>query len=199
MLDGRAVRPQDQEMEGTEAPARADARRNRTNILLAAESAFATEGLGVPVDEIARRAGVGPGTLYRNFPTKEALYEAVIMRHMEALASEADGLATSPTPGDALFGFLRRMADEASSKRNLVEAMLGAGGTVPERLEAVKQQVAAAVAVLLERAQASGEVRRDVTVEDLFGMVIGCAMKPVTDDPRAQERMLSIVCDGLRR
>ena len=65
-------------------PARADARRNRMAILAAAESAFAEEGIGVPVDEIARRAGVGAGTLYRNFPTKEVLFEAVIRHHMEA-------------------------------------------------------------------------------------------------------------------
>jgi AcrR family transcriptional regulator len=199
VLDPSDARSEDLEVDEIEAPTRADARRNRTSILEAAAAAFADEGLGVPVDEIARRAGVGPGTVYRNFPTKEALFEAVIMRHMEALTDEATRLADSPEPADALFAFLQRMADEAGTKRNLVEAMLAAGGQFDERMDAAKQKVHAAAAVLLERAQGSGEVREDVTVDDLFGMVIGCAMTPPAAGMASSSRMVAVVCDGLRR
>ena len=181
-----------------EVPARADARRNRTAILTAAEDAFAREGLGVPVDEIARRAGVGAGTVYRNFPTKEALFEAVLVRHMEGLAAEAEELARDDHPGAALFTLLHRLADEASHRRNLVEAMLGSGVEVGEALKAAKEKVERAVALLLARAQEAGEVRGDIAVDDLFGMVIGCAIKPLSADSDAHSRMVSVICDGLR-
>jgi AcrR family transcriptional regulator len=184
--------------DGPAARLRADAQRNRDRILLAAEQAFADEGLGVPVDEIARRAGVGPGTLYRNFPTKEALFEAVLRGHMESLAGEAAALATSDRPGDALFTFVRRLSDEASSKRNLVEALLGAGLQMDERLRDCKQEIERAAARLLVRAQRAGDVREDVTVDDLFGMVMGCALSPPSADPAAQTRMVSVLCAGLR-
>jgi AcrR family transcriptional regulator len=200
VLDPHDAPSQDQVMEPADAPTRADARRNRTAILEAAEAAFADEGLGVPVDDIARRAGVGPGTVYRNFPTKEALFEAVIMRHMDVLAAEASSLVDSAAPADALFAFLRRMADEAGSKRNLVEALLAAGGQFDERLDAAKQRIRSAAEALLERAQRTGEVRDDVTVDDLFGMVIGCAMRPQdAADTASSSRMVTVMCDGLRR
>ncbi|HEX4865705.1 MAG TPA: helix-turn-helix domain-containing protein, partial [Acidimicrobiales bacterium] len=82
---------------------RADARRNRELILAAADKAFAEEGLGVPVDEIARRAGVGAGTLYRHFPTKEALFEAVLVAHLDGITERARALAEREDPDEALF------------------------------------------------------------------------------------------------
>ncbi|HUJ67534.1 MAG TPA: helix-turn-helix domain-containing protein, partial [Acidimicrobiales bacterium] len=106
---------------------RADARRNRELILAAADAAFADEGLTVPVDEIARRAGVGTGTLYRHFPTKEALFEAVLVAHMDGLARYGQELAASDKPDEALFEFVGRLASEAASKRNLIDALSGAG------------------------------------------------------------------------
>ena len=112
---------------GCAPPLRADARRNRELILAAADAAFAEEGLGVPVDEIARRAGVGAGTLYRHFPTKEALFEAVLVAHMDRLACYGQELAGSDQPDQALFEFVGRLASEAASKRNLVDALSGAG------------------------------------------------------------------------
>ena len=148
---------------------RADARRNRAQILAAAEIVFAEEGLGVPVDEVARRAGVGVGTLYRHFPTKEALFEAVIVHHMERLRDEARTLADSDEPGEALFLFLGFLARDVAAKRNLFEALSGAGINVKDSAGEIKEELEAAAAHLLARAQQAGQVRPDVTVPDVVG------------------------------
>lgn len=195
--EGRSTAQVTDKAADADAPARADARRNRGRILEAAEEAFADEGLSVPVDEIARRAGVGPGTVYRNFPTKEALFEAVIRHHLETLVGEARELATSDRPAEALFTFLEHLSRQAGARRNLIEAMTGAGLQLEETLADVKGELAAAIQDLLQRAQHTGEVRTDVTVEDLFGMVVGCAMSRGTDAV-SQTRMLSVVCEGLK-
>src|SRR5712691_4544222 len=94
-------------------PLRADARRNRERVLDAARAAFAAQGLSVPLDEIARHAGVGPGTLYRHFPTKEALIEAVVHDRLQGLAADGAALLDAPDPGAAFFAFLGRLAAEA--------------------------------------------------------------------------------------
>lgn len=185
--------------EEVAASTRADARRNRLAILAAADAAFAEEGIGVPVDEIARRAGVGAGTLYRNFPNKEALYEAVIRHHMESVAAKARELSTSERPGAALFEFLGHLAEQASLKRNLIEALTGAGIDVKASLGATKQEVDAAAEVLLRRAQRAGEVRADVSLEELFALVMGaCMFSSPEPDKCSQARMISVVCEGLR-
>ena len=180
------------------APMRADARRNRQLILAAAEEAFAAEGLNVPVDEIARRAGVGAGTLYRHFPTKEALFEAVVVDHMVQLASDARAMASSTEPGQALFDFLGRMADEAATKRNLMDALMGAGIDIKETAATIKGEVEAAVGALLSRAQDAGQVRGDVQLADLFGLIMGTCAMAAENDACSQARMFAIVCAGLR-
>lgn len=193
---GRSAGTPDEE----ESPARrSDARRNRELLLAAAEAAFAEAGLGVPVDEIARRAGVGAGTLYRNFPTKEALFQAVMAQHLERLADHTRRLADSDDPGAALFEFLELLAQEGTAKRDLIEALMGAGVDVKIEMGPVKEEVDRGVAHLLRRAQESGRVRTDVTVSDLFGLVIGACRFSGGDtfDP-SPARMVSVVCDGLR-
>ena len=178
---------------------RADARRNRAQILAAAETVFAEEGLGVPVDEVARRAGVGVGTLYRHFPTKEALFEAVIVHHMETLRDEALALADSTEPGAALFQFLGYLAREGASKRNIVEALSGAGINVKAAAGSAKEELEGAAAHLLERAQHAGQVRADVTLADLVGLVMGaCSFAGGDVEGCSSSRMMAIVCDGLR-
>lgn len=177
---------------------RSDARRNRTLILAAAEEAFARDGLGVPVDEIARRAGVGAGTLYRHFPTKEALFEAVLIDHMIQLTAEARALAGREDPGEALFEFISHLAQESSTKRDLIEALSGAGIDVHEAAAEEKADIEQAFEELLTRAQEAGQVRPDVTLADLFGLVMGaCSLAPAAPDC-SQARMLAVVCDGLR-
>ncbi|MDA8045948.1 MAG: TetR/AcrR family transcriptional regulator [Actinomycetota bacterium] len=186
-------------MNITAQPMRADARRNREQILAAAETAFAEEGLGVPVDQIARRAGVGTGTLYRHFPTKEALFEAVVLEHMAEVAAEAERRARVDPPGQALFDFLGYLAVEGTVKRNLVDALTGAGIDVKSRATESKEAIEAAIQVLLDRAQQAGEVRADIVLADLFGLVMGtCQFAGEHADECSQRRMLAVVCDGLR-
>ena len=178
---------------------RADARRNRDLILRAADEAFAEEGLAVPVDEIARRAGVGAGTLYRHFPTKEALFEAVLISHMDAIAERGRELAGHDDAGAALFEFLTLLANESASKKNLIDALAGAGIDVKERASDSKHAVEEAFATLLTRAQEGGYIRTDVTVADLFALVMGtCAMANQPASGCSQTRMLSIVFDGMK-
>ena len=108
-------------------PLRADARRNRAKVLAAAEEVFASEGLAVPIDEVARRAGVGVGTVYRHFPTKEALFEAIVVARLEALVERAEELATSDDPGTAMFTFISELVDLAVQKKDLTEELARAG------------------------------------------------------------------------
>jgi AcrR family transcriptional regulator len=178
---------------------RADARRNRQRILQAAEALFAEEGVGVPVDDVARRAGVGVGTFYRHFPTKEALFTAVIEAHLERLADEARALSTSEEPGAAFFCFLVQLAEEASSKRNLVEALSGAGINIKTAAARSKEDLESALGVLLARAQHVGAVRADVSLADLMGLVMGaCSAAEYQLNGCSRARMIQIVCDGLR-
>jgi AcrR family transcriptional regulator len=180
-------------------PLRADARRNRELILAAADAAFADEGLGVPVDEIARRAGVGAGTLYRHFPTKEALFEAVLVAHMDRLTRYGQELANSDRPDEALFEFVSRLASEAASKRNLIDALSGAGIDIKAASSECKAAFEEAFQVLLSRAQSAGLVRNDVQTADLMGLVMGaCALSANERSDCSQARMLAIVYAGLK-
>ncbi len=106
-------------------PMRADAQRNRTRVLEAAEAVFAAEGIEAPIDLIAEKAGVGVGTVYRHFPTKEKLFEAIVIDKLDALAGEAACRGQAEDPAAAFFGFLEHMAAESASKRDLIEALGG--------------------------------------------------------------------------
>jgi AcrR family transcriptional regulator len=182
-------------------PLRADAERNREHVLRIAEDVFAAEGLSVPIDEIARRAGLGVGTLYRHFPTKEALFLAIVVDRMEHLAADARALASAPDAGEAFFGFLSRMIQEGSAKRDFMDALSASGADLGRTLAGIKASYRAALAVLLERAQAAGAVRRDVSVLELHALItgtFGSLDRLGKDAVQARKRLLSIVCDGLR-
>ncbi|GAA1529719.1 TetR/AcrR family transcriptional regulator [Dactylosporangium maewongense] len=174
-----------------EQPLRADARRNRDRILLAARDAFAEAGFAVPLDEIAARAGVGPGTVYRHFPTKEALFQAVIADRVAGLVAEARDRAGDPDAGAAFFAMLSRLGGEGAAKRDASEAMTVPGPVVAELHEAV--------GVLLHRAQTAGAVRAHITVEDLFALLKGLFTgMHDSDDPGRAQRLLAVVTAGLR-
>ncbi|MEN3281503.1 MAG: hypothetical protein V7607_2643 [Solirubrobacteraceae bacterium] len=180
---------------------RADARRNRERVLEAAREAFADEGVSVPLDEIARRAGVGPGTVYRHFPSKEALVEAVIFGRLQRLGEEARALGTAADPGRAFFDFSARMVVEGAAKRDLVEALAGAGVREPQVAGSlVAQQLREAFGQLLQRAQHAGAVRPDVSTTDVMAVLTGAsqAMRQHADDSDVADRVLAVVCDGLR-
>ncbi|MFI0897275.1 TetR/AcrR family transcriptional regulator [Streptomyces sp. NPDC020983] len=181
---------------------RADARRNRELLLRAAQDAFAEEGIGVPLDEVARRAGVGPGTLYRHFPTKEALFEAVVHERLRELAARAREAADAADPGAAFFGFVAHMVREAAPKQDLVDALGGAGAELQTALAATAGELREEVGRLLARAQRSGAVRPDLGAGDLMALLSGLlhALRGRSRDPAApadQEVMTAVLCDGL--
>jgi len=179
---------------------RADARRNRARVLEAAQAVFATEGLSVPIDEIARRAGVGAGTVYRHFPTKEALFEAIVLGSLRQLVDEARSLATAEDPGAAFFGLLSRMLAEGRANKALKDALAGAGFDVAAAAPGVVQELRRAVDELLTRARHAGAVRDDIGIADLMALVAGAfvAMERHGGDASLPGRVLAVVCDGLR-
>jgi AcrR family transcriptional regulator len=179
---------------------RADARRNRDRLLRTAKTAFAEEGLSVSLDDIARRAGVGPGTLYRHFPTKESLFEAVVHERLRQLLDEAVELSADADPGAAFFRFVDRMVAEAAAKQDLVDALAGAGVDVRTAVAATAAELRAAIGHLLARAQASGVVRPDVTPADLMALLSGLllALRAPSNGQADAERALAVLRDGLR-
>jgi AcrR family transcriptional regulator len=178
---------------------RADAERNRRRVLQVAQEVFATEGLAVPIDEIARRAGLGVGTLYRHFPTKEALFEAIVVGRMEGLVEEARQGAEARDRGAAFFGFLTRMVEEGSAKKDFLNALAGTGVDL-QRVAAIKQRMRRALAVLLERAQAAGAVRGEIGAADVLTLVMGTvgAADRHGAGPAERNRLLAVIFDGLR-
>ena len=185
--------------EGAARPLRADAQRNRLRVLEAAEAVFASEGISVPVDVIAEKAGVGVGTLYRHFPTKEKLFEAILIQRLEELVADARGRLGSDDPGAAFFGFLRHLVDEVVLKRDFILAMSGAGVEFEVVAADAKEDLQRAVADLLRAAQAAGAVRDDVTGAVVLSLVGGTCMAAEGHHQEAAPLdLLQIICDGLR-
>ena len=176
---------------------RADARRNRSRVLEAAIAAFAAEGLSVPVHEIARRAGVGTGTVSRHFPTKESLFEAIVSSIGDRLVALARQLVDTEEPGTALFVFLAAMVDEGAANRALSDAFAGVGFDVEAAAHGSDHDVLGVLRELLARAQRADAVRSDVDVADLKALLVGCLARE-RGDPAARARMLAIVRRGLR-
>jgi AcrR family transcriptional regulator len=175
----------------SDRPLRADAARNREKVLRAAREAFAKYGYGVPLDEIAVRAGVGPGTVYRHFPAKEALFEAVVTARVEDLVADARARAGAADPGEAFFGYLAKMAAESAAKRDLPDAISIAGS--------LRDDLNTALDVLLRQAQQAGAVRADVRTADLMVLLKGMfASLAGTTDPRLRKTVFAVLADGLR-
>jgi AcrR family transcriptional regulator len=176
-------------------PKRADARRNYEKLVAAARAAFSENGTGAPLEEVAERAGVGIGTLYRHFPTRQALLEAVYVDEVEAMARAAEDLSELP-PWEALSQWLHQYVGFAATKRALNEALLEAA---PDSnvLLACRTAITGAGNALVERAQRAGVVRTDTSFMDIGRMVAGIAMVP-TADPGQKERLLDLALDGLR-
>lgn len=180
-------------------PMRADARRNRARVLEVAAKAFAAEGLSVSVHEIARRAGVGTGTVSRHFPTKEALFQAVLLNRMEQVVQRANALAGGEDPGEAFFVFFSLMVDEGAANRGVVDALAGAGYDFQADATENKYDVMEAWRHLLEHAQQAGAIRADVDIADVKALLAGCLDRERhTADPAARARMLAVVRAGLR-
>jgi AcrR family transcriptional regulator len=177
-------------------PQRADAQRNYEKLLAAAREAFAADGTSATLDDIARRAGVGIATLYRHFPTRQHLLEAVYVDEFEAMARKAAGLAELP-PWDALDTWLHEFVRYAATKRALAEEMLAYIDSDADVFRASRAAITNAGDALLQRAQKAGVARPDANFADVGRMVGGIAAIRGTD-PAQIERMLDIVLDGLR-
>ncbi|MEU6561694.1 TetR/AcrR family transcriptional regulator [Nocardia nova] len=174
---------------------RADARRNRERVLTAAREAFAAEGISVPLDEIARRAGVGPGTVYRHFPTKEALFQAAIVDNIERMIEYARGLEAADDAGAAFFALLDHMVNQGSVKRDLADAL---GGHETAEITGPTKEFQATIARILERAQSRGAVRADIGIDDLMRILKGTFTVTHTATADQRARAFAVVFDGLR-
>jgi AcrR family transcriptional regulator len=180
---------------------RADAKRNYERLLSAAVAAFAEHGADdVSLEEIARRASVGIGTLYRHFPTRQALLEAVYRDQVEALRARADELAASRSPREALAEWLRALASFSATKHNLTSALLATLGKDSDLLSLCSKVICDSAATLLSTAKQAGAVRADADAMDLIRLVhaVNIATQRAPTDPGQADRLLGLVLDGLR-
>jgi AcrR family transcriptional regulator len=178
---------------------RADALRNRERVLEAAKAVFSSGGADASLEAVARRAGVGIGTLYRHFPTREALYEAVYRREVEHLGELAEQLKDEPGPVDALRRWLSCNVEFVATKKGMSAALALAAQASPELRSYSFDRLTKAASALLDRAVTAGEIRADVSAEDLIRALVGmCYMH---DQPGWQHtvlRLLDVFVDGLR-
>jgi AcrR family transcriptional regulator len=177
-------------------PKRADARRNYEKVLSAAREAFAEGGESTALEEIARRAGVGIGTLYRHFPTRQALVEALYVDEVDELSRTAAELEDAD-PWEALTRWFQRFIGYMATKQALAAELLSYVERDAEVFKTCRQALYSAGGPLLARAQEAGVVREDVQLGDVIQMVIAIAKIPAAD-PEQTERMLQIALDGLR-
>jgi len=178
---------------------RADARRNRERLLEAAKAAFAEAGADVSLDEIARRAGVGIGTLYRHFPTRGAIVEAVYRREVQQLADAATRLLAALPPGAALHEWMRLFVDYIAAKKVIASALGSIAGGVSELYASSGARITGAISLLVERARASGDIRADVDPTDLLRALVGFAYGNAGSGWEASaKRLIDVLMDGLR-
>jgi AcrR family transcriptional regulator len=179
---------------------RSDATRNRAKVLQAAEDVLDEQGLSARMDEIARRAGVGVGTVYRHFATKEALYQAIVTAHVDLLLDEAARLRAAAEPETAFFTFFAQVVADAGRKRALTDALQRAGIDVKAGQADQRTSMREAIADLLHNAQRVGVVRPDVDMPEILALLRGASMAAETGDYSGPvlDRSLAVVFDGLR-
>jgi AcrR family transcriptional regulator len=178
---------------------RADAVRNRERVLEAAKAVFSAGGPDASLEAVARRAGVGIGTLYRHFPTREALFEAVYRREVQQLGELAEALKSEADPVDALRRWLRSNVEFVATKKGMSAALALAMHSASELTAYSFERLTKAVGALLDRAVAAGEIRSDISPEDLLRALVG--MCYLHDQPGWQKsvvRLLDVFVDGLR-
>lgn len=178
---------------------RADAKRNRLRLLETAKAAFAEKGSGASLDEIARTAGVGAGTLYRHFPTRDALVEAVYRNETEQLVAAADRLAKMHSPVKALREWLLLFVDYIATKHGMHELLNSVAGGTSDLYSASTTQMKRAIARLVARAVASADIRLDLDPLDLLRALAGVAnIGSGPDGERAAKRLIDILIAGIR-
>jgi AcrR family transcriptional regulator len=184
---------------GHEPPVRmrADAQRSHARLLAAATAAFAEKGADAPLEDIARRAGVGIGTLYRHFPTRLDLQAAVFRSQVNSVCARAQDLLESATPEQAFAGWIRALAGYLVTKRGLSHALISALGKDSELISSCWVAMRDTADRLLVRAQEAGVVRADITAMDVMRLVHGIAVS-TEQAPEQADRLLSLMLDGLR-
>lgn len=182
----------------SDRPMRADARRNRARILAAAEEVFTAKGAGASTEEVARLAGVGIGTVFRHFPTKEDLLKAIVTASVVRLAEQTQTLLAEGEPQEAFFAFFAGMVEQAAGKKAIVD-LLGDAATDLDAANPVNAW-RQAIEALLSRAQRFGGVRDDIGPPEVLAVLLGTcqAALSVGWNAELQERVLVIVFDGLR-
>jgi AcrR family transcriptional regulator len=182
---------------GDEPRMRADARRSRAKLLEAATEAFAETGADAPLEDIARRAGVGIGTLYRHFPTRVDLQAAVYRSQVETVCAAADEYIVSASPEQALAGWLRAMAAYLATKRGLSRALVEAIGRDSQLITSCWGAMNDATERLMTRAQEAGTLRQDIKPMDVLRLVHGVVIA-TEQAPGETDRLLGLMLDGLR-
>jgi len=180
-----------------ERPKRADARRNYEKLLAAAREAFAEGGEATSLESIAERAGVGIGTLYRNFPNRQALIEALYVDEVEEVCRTAAELDGDTDPWQALSGWLERVVAYVATKQALVAELVNYLDKDADLFQTCRSSLFTAGEPLLQRAQDAGVVRSDVTIDEVIQLVVGIAKVP-NADPAQTEHVLGVALDGLR-
>ena len=180
-------------------PLRADAQRNRDKLLTAATEAFATDGEDVALETIAARAGVGIGTLYRNFPSREALVVAAYEHEVDALCAAAADLLAALPADEALRAWMNRFADYMATKRSMGNALRAAASSDSPLFAVTRERILGALRLLLEAGAAAGTLRADVDPKDVMRVINGIWYLPGGPEWRDDVgRMLGLVIDGLR-
>lgn len=178
---------------------RADAQRNRDKLLTAATEAFASDGEDVALETVAARAGVGIGTLYRHFPSREALVAAAYRNEVDALCSAAAELLASLPPDQAVRAWTERFAEYIATKRAMGDALRSAVGSDAPLFAQTRERICSALRLLLDAGAASGCLRCDVDPKDVMRVINGIWYLPDGPEWRADVgRMLDLVIDGLR-
>lgn len=184
--------------DGLPRPVRADAQRNIVSLLEAAKTVFAEVGVDAPVRDIAERAGVGVGTLYRHFPQRSQLIAAVFRREMEACVDAASQLAAEQAPADALACWMQRFSAFVATKRGLATALHSGDPAYEELPGLFEKQMVPALKILLDAAVASGEIRSDLSAEELLNAAACLGLQAPGNKPGYAERMVRLLVDGLR-
>jgi AcrR family transcriptional regulator len=179
---------------------RADSARNRQLLIDAAKAGFSGVGLDVSLEEIARRAGVGIGTLYRHFPTREAVVEAVYRREVEHLAEAVPQLLQASPAGEALHKWMHLFVDYIATKRIIAPSLAAATARTPALYSTSLELITGAISTLVKRAVASGDVRKDIDPSDLLRAMVGVSYgNPDAGWEASARRLIDILMDGLRR
>ncbi|MBA6440200.1 MULTISPECIES: TetR/AcrR family transcriptional regulator [Streptomyces] len=179
-------------------PLRADAQRNREKILSAAVRVFAEEGLDAHLERIAKEAGVGTGTLYRNFPTRELLIEAAYRNELARLCDAAPELLAALPPREALRVWLARFMDYANAKLGMADALRGVVASGVNPYAQSHEMIQDALARLMDAAVAAGVIRSDISATDMFAALTGIALASGKPEQREQaDRLLDLTLDGL--